>query len=74
MPGSFHVHLGIDRPVEGIADTAAVDAQAGDALTMALLRRGIRTIPGSHWYVSAAHDDALVDETLDAFEDALTEI
>ena len=74
VPGSFQVNLGIDRPVEVIADTSAVNAQGGDVLTLALLRRGVRTIPGCHWYVSAAHDDALVDETLDAFEDALTEL
>jgi len=41
---------------------------------MALLRRGIRAIPGGHWYVSAAHTDDLVDETLNAVEDALIEI
>ena len=45
-----------------------------ETLTMALLRRGVRTIPGGHWYVCAEHTDALVDETLNAFEDALTEI
>ncbi len=74
VPGSFNVHLGIDRPVEGIRDTELVDGEKGEALTMALLRRGIRTIPGGHWYVSAAHADALVDETLNAFEDALRDI
>ena len=71
VPGSFNVHLGIDRPVENIGDTARVDGERGEALTMALLQRGVRTIPGGHWYVSAAHTDALVDETLNAFEDAL---
>ena len=71
VPGSFNVHLGIDRPVENIGDTARVDGERGEALTMALLQRGVRPIPGGHWYVSAAHTDALVDETLNAFEDAL---
>lgn len=74
VPGSFNVHLGIDRPVENIGDTARVDGARGETLTMALLRRGVRMIPGGHWYVCAEHTDALVDETLNAFEDALTEI
>ena len=74
VPGSFNVHLGIDRPVESLADTQRVDAAQVETLTLALLRRGVRAIPGGHWYVNAAHTDALVDETLDVFEDALTEL
>lgn len=74
VPGSFNVHLGIDRPVQGLADTLRVDAAQVEMLIMALLRRGVRAILGGHWYVNAAHTDALVDETLDVFEDALTEL
>ena len=74
VPGSFNVHLGIDKPVKGIRDTELVDGARGESLTMALLRRGVRAIPGGHWYVSAAHTDDLVDETLNAFEDALKEV
>jgi glutamate-1-semialdehyde 2,1-aminomutase len=74
VPGSFNVHLGIDRPVENLADTQRVDGARVETMTLALLRRGVRTIPGGHWYVNAAHTDTLVDETLNAFEDALTEL
>ena len=74
VPGSFNVHLGIDRPVKGLPDTLLVDGERGEVLTGALLRRGVRAIPGGHWYVCAAHTDALVDETLNAFEDALKEL
>ena len=63
-----------DKPVESLADTQRVDAGQVETLTLALLRRGVRAIPGGHWYVNAAHTDALVDETLDVFEDALTEL
>jgi glutamate-1-semialdehyde 2,1-aminomutase len=72
VPGSFNVHLGIDQPVASLADTQRVDTAQVETLTLALLRRGVRAIPGGHWYVNAAHTDALVDETLDVFEDALT--
>jgi glutamate-1-semialdehyde 2,1-aminomutase len=71
VPGSFNVHLGIDQPVRSLTDTLAVDGEQGERLTRALLERGVRAIPGGHWYVSAAHTDELVDETLNAFEDAL---
>jgi glutamate-1-semialdehyde 2,1-aminomutase len=74
VPGSFNVHIGIDQPVGSLADTLQVDGERGEALTTALLRRGVRAIPGGHWYVSAAHTDALVDETLDVFEDAVRDL
>jgi glutamate-1-semialdehyde 2,1-aminomutase len=74
VPGSFNVHLGLDRPVETFADTTAGDAAKGNALVLALLERGVRAIPGGHWYVSAAHTDELVDETLAIFEDAVAAI
>jgi glutamate-1-semialdehyde 2,1-aminomutase len=71
VPGSFNVHIGLDRPVQTLADTVAGDAPRTNALVMALQERGVRAIPGGHWYVSSAHSDDLVDETLNAFEDAL---
>ena len=57
-----------------IGDTAGVDGEKTEVLAMALLERGVRAITGGHWYVSAAHTDALVDETLNVFEDALAAI
>lgn len=74
VPASFHVLLGVDRPVARIADMGAIDAERTEVLVMALLERGVRAITGGHWYVSAAHTDALVDETLNVFEDALATI
>jgi len=74
VPGSFNVHLGIETPVKSIADTQAGDLARTGALITALQQRGVRGIPGGHFYVSSAHTDELVDETLDAFEDALAAI
>jgi glutamate-1-semialdehyde 2,1-aminomutase len=71
VPGSFNVHLGLEAPVKTIADTQAGDLVRTGALITALQERGVRGIPGGHFYVSSAHTDDLVDETLDAFEDAL---
>jgi glutamate-1-semialdehyde 2,1-aminomutase len=74
VPGSFNVHLGIDRPVASLADTMAVDGERSMKLVLALMERGVRAIPGGHWYVCAAHTDDLVDETLNGFEDAVSAI
>jgi len=74
VPGSFNVHLGTDNPVSSFADTTAVDGAAVSKLVMALQVRGIRAIAGGHFYTNAAHADELVDETLNAFEDALAEV
>ena len=41
---------------------------------MALLRRGVRAIPAATGTFRRLTRDALVDETLNAFEDAVKEI
>jgi glutamate-1-semialdehyde 2,1-aminomutase len=74
VPGSFNVHLGLDRPVVTFADTTAGDAAKTGALIVALQERGVRGIPGGHFYVSSAHTDELVEETLDAFDDAVASL
>jgi glutamate-1-semialdehyde 2,1-aminomutase len=74
VPGSFNVHFGSEDPVSTFADTAALDGATTAKLVMALQVRGIRAISGGHFYTNAAHTDELVDETLNAFEDALTEL
>jgi glutamate-1-semialdehyde 2,1-aminomutase len=40
----------------------------------ALARRGVRTILRGTWYLSAAHSESDIDETLDRAEAALTEV
>ena len=74
MPGSFNVHFGREDPVSNFADTATIDGATTAKLVMALQVRGIRAISGGHFYTNAAHTDELVDETLNAFEDALSDL
>jgi glutamate-1-semialdehyde 2,1-aminomutase len=40
-------------------------------LLVELLRRGVFAVPGGRWYLSTAHDDAIVDDTLVRFDAAL---
>ena len=46
VPASFNVHLGLDRPVETLADTFAVNAEASLRLVLA---RNTRTRRGPTW-------------------------
>jgi hypothetical protein len=61
--------------LERLADTTAVDTAAGGRLTLALLRRGVRAIPGGNWYVNAAHTPMPSSTRRSIFfEDPLTEL
>jgi glutamate-1-semialdehyde 2,1-aminomutase len=42
-----------------------------DEFIVAMLRRGQFLLPGGRWYLSTAHSDADIDETLAAARDAL---
>lgn len=57
--------------VRTFADFMAADQKFYDRLTVELLRRGIFTLPGGRWYISTAHSDEDIAETVTAFRDAL---
>lgn len=63
------VALGNGPPtVEGFLDA---DQGRYDDITVALLKRGIFALPGGRWYLSTAHTEAHVAETITAFGAAL---
>jgi glutamate-1-semialdehyde 2,1-aminomutase len=49
----------------------ATDQGFYDRLTVQLLGRGIFVLPGGRWYLSTAHTEADIDQTLAAFGEAL---
>lgn len=63
--------------IPGIADAAsfedflAADQDFYDRLTVHLLRRGIFALPGGRWYISTAHTDADISDTVAAFDESL---
>jgi glutamate-1-semialdehyde 2,1-aminomutase len=64
---------------EQVADFAgaeACDTEAYGAFCRALLERGVYPPPSQFeaWFVSLAHDDAVIDRTLAAAEEALAEV
>lgn len=65
-----------DAPVHDFADAASTDLEAHAAFCRAMLDRGIYLPPAQFeaWFVSLAHDDEAIDETLEATRLSLEEV
>ena len=63
-----------DQAVRNHRDTLGADTAKRNALDMGLLGRGIFVKPGTPFYLSTAHDERAVRETLGAFEEAVPAI
>ncbi|HVD85875.1 MAG TPA: glutamate-1-semialdehyde 2,1-aminomutase [Solirubrobacterales bacterium] len=63
-------------PVVDFATATACDTDAHARFCRALLERGIYAPPSQFeaWFVSLAHDEAAIDQTLEAAADALAEV
>lgn len=73
IPGVGHVFqvFFTDRPIHNHADTLAADAPLAFRFGLELLKRGLFHTPGAKFYVSTAHGDAEIEQTLVAVEGAL---
>jgi len=62
-------------PVTDFATATACDVDAHAAFCRALLERGVYPPPAQYeaWFVSLAHDEATIDQTLEAAAEALDE-
>lgn len=69
-PAVFHVAF-MDRPARCYRDWMAADTARYSDFALALLDEGIAVLPDGRWYLSTAHTDAAIDETLAAVERAL---
>jgi glutamate-1-semialdehyde 2,1-aminomutase len=74
FPGVFHVGFGLEAPARNYRDLTRLDRPAYVAFTTALLRRGVRALERGAWFLSIEHDDAVIDATLDAVDDAAREV
>lgn len=65
-----------EMPVRDFDDAMATDKALFGRLFHALLKRGVYLPPSAleSWFITAAHDDAAIDRTVEAFEDALREV
>ncbi|MFQ5614439.1 MAG: guanitoxin biosynthesis PLP-dependent transaminase GntE [Anaerolineae bacterium] len=69
MPGI----LLTDRPVNDFRDIVHHDDDLYEAITMGMIERGVFPEPDARepWFLCDAHSEAIIDETLNVFEDAL---
>jgi glutamate-1-semialdehyde 2,1-aminomutase len=70
----FHVGFGLDAPARNYRDLLKSDKPMYVKFAHALLKRGVRVLERGAWFVSFAHDDAVIDTTLDAVRGAAKEI
>jgi glutamate-1-semialdehyde 2,1-aminomutase len=62
------------NPVRSYADTRDVDRGSFAAFTELMLERGIMVLPRGWWFLSTAHSEADVAETIDAATGAFAEL
>ena len=74
FPQIFHVGFGLETPPVNYRDTMAIDRQGYVRLTTALLERGVRALERGAWFLSTEHDEAVIDATVAAMEDALAAV
>jgi glutamate-1-semialdehyde 2,1-aminomutase len=74
FPGIFHVAFGTSEPLTHYRDTFKTDKARYVRFTSAMVERGVRALERGAWFLSAAHDDAVIDRTLEVVEDSLRAI
>ena len=66
FPQIFHVGFGLTEPARDHRDLAQVDRARYVRFCGELLARRVRALERGAWFLSAAHDDAVIDETIEA--------
>lgn len=70
FPQIFHVAFGLTEPAREYRDLMAMDRARYVRFCGELLKRRVRVLERGAWFLSAAHDAAIVDATLAAVADA----
>jgi glutamate-1-semialdehyde 2,1-aminomutase len=65
--------IGEPPEVRDVRDRATADSAAHARFVAALLKRGVHTTPRGLWYLSTAHGEEEVDQTIAAAGEAITE-
>ena len=75
LPCAFHVSFNEAPPIRDYRDwVTKCDKERYSAFAVAMLENGVRLIGRGIWYVSAAHTEDLVTQTLEAAEKALSKV
>ncbi|ODT70848.1 MAG: glutamate-1-semialdehyde aminotransferase [Pelagibacterium sp. SCN 63-23] len=70
----FHVGFGMDAPAHNYRDLVRSDKAGYAKFAKALLSRGVRVLERGAWFVSSAHDDTVIDQTLEVVRTAAREV
>jgi glutamate-1-semialdehyde 2,1-aminomutase len=70
----FHVGFGLNAPARNYRDLLKLDKPAYVRFAHALLKRGVRVLERGAWFVSSAHDDVVIDATLEAVRGAAQDV
>jgi len=70
----FHVSFNDEQEIVDYRTSLGKDSAAYDRFWAALQDRGIRTVPGGLWFVSTAHTEQDVEQTLAAVNEAMKEV
>jgi glutamate-1-semialdehyde 2,1-aminomutase len=70
----FHVGFGLEEPARNYRDLLKSDKPMYVKFAHTLLKHGVRVLERGAWFVSFAHDDGVIDATLDAVRGAAKEI
>jgi len=73
-PQIFHVAFDLDAPARNYRDLVRMNKAKYVKFTTALLHNGVRALERGAWFLSIAHDDAVIDATLFAVREAAREI
>jgi len=71
LPAIFQVFFTDGPPPRNYRESVACDRDKALAFHQALQEEGIRTNQNAKWFLSTAHDDAIIDETLAAADRAM---
>jgi glutamate-1-semialdehyde 2,1-aminomutase len=74
LPAIFQVFFTDGAPPRNYREAVACDRDKALAFHMALQDEGIRTNQNAKFFLSVAHDDAIIDETLAAADRAMAVI
>ena len=74
LPAIFQVYFTEGAPPRNYREAVACDRDKALAFHTALQDEGIRTNQNAKWFLSVAHDDAIIDETLAAADRAMAAI
>jgi len=74
FPTAFHLAIGMTEPAKNWADLQSFDRKRYVEFTTALVKHGVRALERGAWFLSTEHDEAIVDQTIEAVGRALKDI